>query len=134
MTRNLILDSGKKVKTINPSRMSNAALADTYGVLDSRIKTLIKERDLLKEEALNRYEKKGSNLEGKEWDLEFVESTSYEYDNNKIYKALGIKKFLRVVRPVVKNLKKHLAPAQLQDMIITTKTTIRVNPKKKGGK
>lgn len=134
MTNNLILNSGKKARTLNPSKMSDAVLADTYGLLDSKIKALSKERSLLKEEALERYEKNGQNLEGKTWELVFIETASHEYDNKKLYKALGVKKFLEVVKPIVKELKKHLSPVQLQKMIIGTSISIRVNPKKKGGK
>jgi len=136
MTRNLIIPNmeEREITYSQAAKMKDAQLADLYGALDGRIKGLKKQLEVLKDEALERHEKGKARIEGKVYDLEFIKSVSYEYDNKKIYKAIGVRKFLEVVKPVVKKLKEYLAPADLQRMIVETKETVRVKTKKKGGK
>lgn len=123
-TKHLII-GGKKE---DPSKWNTPKLIDAIGELDTKIKTMKKYKDLLRDTLVDR-EGQGT-FQGSRFEVKLSEALSYEYDNLAIFNRLKKDKYVQCSKVSVTAVKEYIAPAELQEMILQVKSTIKMYVKK----
>jgi hypothetical protein len=99
---------------------------DELGQIYEKIKELQSREKELKEQIIAHGE--GEYI-GEKYKVAVSRSVSYEYDNEKLFKRLGSKKYIKCSKIHVTSLKKYIAPADLDKFITASKESFRVSIK-----
>lgn len=105
-------------------------MVDEYGRLAAQAKEVSAKRDKIKAALLERVripeDKDSVIIEGNEYTMTASKVRTYEYDTEKVFKALTRAKFFASVKVVVKELKKHLPGDRIQTLIAKVNESVRL--------
>lgn len=113
-------------------KVSIEELIDKYGMVCEQIKELEKTKELLRAQLLS-YLGEGS-YQGARYQVTIDKRVNYEFNPVDIYKKLGLKAFLQVVKVQTTQLSRFIPQVELSKYASAVKETFVVTVKEKGGK
>lgn len=119
-------------KAKNGKRASIEDLIDRYGLVCEQIKELEKTKELLRAQLLS-YLGEGT-YQGTKYQVSIDKRVNYEFNPVDVYKKLGLKAFLQVVKVQASQLARFIPQVELNKFASVVKETLVVSVKEKGGK